>query len=164
MNYLVLWLISFLSFWGYVTWFIIKYGLPISWSDTFYVLRTEMQKRNAGYIFLGALWGLSIPMLPMAAEVNAPLFLPFVLIAFIGAAVAFKDNEMEYTVHMVSSYASVFTSILIFSLMYNLYILGGIWIGAIAAIYISETKNRIMWIESLTIMTGHIILLVKEIL
>jgi len=163
---LILWLISFIIFWGYATWYIAYHGIPLSWSDTYYRLKEIYGKRNIGYIMTGVLWGLTLPMIPIVVENHPFMFLALVLIAFIGAAPAFNDRRLEYIVHMVGSIGSVITAIIALALVYHLYLIAGILALIVFLLYTKtvKIKNSIMWIESIVIFSGHIVILFKDVL
>jgi len=162
---LVFWLISVFIFWGYALWYIFNHEIPKSWSDTFYRLGKIYGNRNKGYILTGVLWGLTLPIIPVAIEKHTFMFLVLCLIALIGSAPAFKDSKMEYNVHMFGSIGSVATAIVAFAVFYKLYIVAALLAIIVALLYTNIVKinNKIMWIESLVILSGHIIILLKDI-
>lgn len=163
---LVLWLISFISFWGYATWYIVKNGIPKSWSNTFYKLGEIYNNRNKGYIFTGILWLMALPLLPVALEGGHNLMFPVIsAIALIGAAPAFKDSKMEYWAHMIGSYVSVILGTLVFGISYNLWFVSILLLLLIAGLHFKwKPDNKTMWIESLVIFAGQVIVLIKDVL
>lgn len=160
---LILWIISFLIFWGYAAWYLSKHKADVSWSNTFYTLNEE--KKDKGYLLLGALWGTSFPLMPLVAEKTPFMLIPLGLIVLIGAAVAFKDDKSTYKAHMFGSYGSVITALLIFGVIY------GLWYVSISLalfiLYIHfkwKPYYEIKLIESIVIFAGHIIVLLKDVL
>ncbi len=161
----ILWMISFITFWGYATWYVIAHGVPTSWSDTFYRLQEFSGKKNMGYILTGVLWVMAMAMIPITVEKHPFMFLVLCLIMFIGAAPAFKSSSLENFVHMFGSIGSVLVSIVAFALLYQWYILATTLLLFVALTYKGTTiKNPTTWIESVVIFSGHIIILFKDVL
>ncbi len=91
---------------------------------------------------------MCLPLLPIALEAGHSLMFPVVCaIGLIGAAPAFKSSTMEYWAHMIGSYVSVGLGLLVFALSYKLYLLTGIEIALVLALYYelfnsNQLKNK----------------------
>lgn len=162
---IILWIMSVLIFWGYALWYLIKWGVPYSWSITFYELK-EKYKKNTGYVLSLVLFGTLFPMLPLVMDKHPLMFPALAAIGFIAAAPAYRKSKMELTVHMVGSIASVTIALLAFAFSYKLYIPAAIMAAAIILMYtkVLKIKNYITLIESMVIAAGHIIILLKDII
>ena len=108
MNELILPLISVLLFTIYNAISIIRFGIPESLSNTFYLWNSV--KKHLGYIFTGMMGGLTFTLLPAWLEVgnqvsswssylNCLILFACGSIMFVGVAPAFRSSKMEGTVH-----------------------------------------------------------------
>lgn len=173
---LILWSISAIIWWGFVIWYIFiskqkeesgKYALriPHSWSSTFYELK-ERYGKNKGYILLGTEFGYALPLIPIIIERSPLIALIAVLIVFTATAANYRDNNVAYSVHMTASISSVIAATILFGIIYHLWIFA-IPFAILTALVYSEKikiKNSITWIETATMLAGHIIILVKDVL
>lgn len=159
---IALWLISVVVFWGYAITYILFKGIPKSWSDTFY----QYKKKDDGYIFTLVLWIFAGFLMPIAVPTHNAMMLPLVAIMFVGAAPAFKGTRLEERVHVGGAITSVLSFLLVMMFSYELYAIGA---AALSFIILTETKvikipNKTMWVESLVIALGHIVVLFENVL
>lgn len=101
----------FLLYLGFI---ILKFGIPKSLSQSFYLL--EDIKHGLGYIFTIVLWGMAFTLLPV--WLSTPIgedweFLKFLCCAslcFVGAAPRFLDQDSK--VHTIAAITSAITGLL----------------------------------------------------
>ena len=97
------------------------FGIPKSLSETFYLYQNK--KRNLGYIFTGMMFTIALTLMPAWIEITEVIstwshyltVLPFLgagMIAFVGAAPAFRSCELESKVHTISATAAAVFSLL----------------------------------------------------
>lgn len=97
------------------------FGIPKSLSETFYLYQNK--KRNLGYIFTGMMFTVALTLMPAWIEITEVIstwshyltVLPFLgagMIAFVGAAPAFRSCELESKVHTISATAAAVFSLL----------------------------------------------------
>lgn len=133
---------SFLVFTSYVLYVCTKYGLPKSISDSYYIL-----KKKHRWVFTLILWGFAVPLIP--AGDSLLMVLAVMGIAFVGAAPAFKDFEVERRVHVMGATAGVVLG------MVSLWTEHGVWYVTVLyafmflVLLINNVKNVIFWIEVL---------------
>lgn len=116
---LVLTLISLLVFVTYNAAILGVFGVPKSLSESFYLLQSK--NKGLGYIFTGVMFIMAFTLMPACIEITEVVsdwshyltVLPFfgaAMIAFVGAAPAFRSCELESKVHTVAaSLAAVFS-------------------------------------------------------
>ena len=118
---LILTLVGILIFVVYNSVVIGKFGVPSSLSASFYLWNGV--KKNLGYIFTGMMFAVSMLLMPAWLEITEVIsswshnltVLPFfgaAMIAFVGAAPAFRSCEMESKVHTISATAAAVFSLL----------------------------------------------------
>lgn len=135
----ILSIISFLVFTGYLLYVALRYGITQSISASYYKLKGK-------WLFTIALWGFSIPL--MIAAAKPLIFLAGAGICFTGAAPS-TSFKMEERWHIGSSVAGIVFGIL------GIWIhLGMWWIPAIQAVFtlifvLLKVKNYTWWIETL---------------
>lgn len=97
------------------------FGIPKSLSETFYLYQNK--KSGIGYIFTGMMFILALLLMPAWLEITEVIsswshnltVLPFfgaAMIAFVGAAPAFRSCELESKVHIISATAAAVFSLL----------------------------------------------------
>ena len=97
------------------------FGIPKSLSETFYLY--QKKRRNLGYIFTGMMFTVALTLIPAWIEITEVIstwshyltVLPFLgaaMIAFVGAAPAFRSCELESKVHTISATAAAVFSLL----------------------------------------------------
>ena len=161
---LILWSISML-WWVYVIWYIIKFGLPSTWSSTFYTIKNRYGK-HIGYALLGMEFIYCLPLIPIVIERSGLMALALVGVAFLATASDYRRDVLSLTVHMVGAIGSVILALLLFGILYNLWLFTIPF--AILIILLStekiKLKNYTTWIETATMLAGHIIILIKDVL
>lgn len=106
---LILAITAFIIFLTYNIVTVVKFGMPSSLSDTFYLI--ENKKKNLGYIFTGMMWSMAFLLMPAWIAITDAMpgwehyltVLPFLSaagIAFVGSAPAFRNVGVENKVHM----------------------------------------------------------------
>jgi hypothetical protein len=138
----IVWAIMVVVFVAYVSFIWIKYGVQKSISDSYYRL-PEKQK----YLFTLFCWGFSIP-----AIILGNCFLMFLAgtgICFVGAAAAFKGNEMEHWVHMAGAYTGVLLSQIAIWNNFDLWSINVAFVAGALPIMLCGIKNKIWYVEIL---------------
>lgn len=131
----------FLVFTGYVIKVVLDAGVLKSISESFYHL--EPKKR---WIFTLSMWGFAIPVLIVG---DTPLmFFAGAGICFVGAAAAFKGDDMTMKVHVVGAVSGVALS------MASLWLDFHMWYFPVsfcicAILLFLTVKNYTWWIEIL---------------
>lgn len=121
MTVLILTLIGMLFFTVYNIVILYKFGVPVSLSDSFYLLNGV--KKGLGFLFTAMMVSMAFCLMPGWLEITETITswsknftaLPFLAaagIAFVGAAPAFRKNEVEKLVHGISAYLAAAFSIL----------------------------------------------------
>lgn len=97
------------------------FGIPKSLSETFYLYQNK--RSGLGYIFTGMMFTVALTLMPAWIEITEVIstwshyltVLPFfgaAMIAFVGAAPAFRSCELESKVHVISATAAAVFSLL----------------------------------------------------
>jgi hypothetical protein len=97
------------------------FGIPKSLSETFYLYQNK--RSGLGYIFTGMMFTVALTLMPAWIEITEVIstwshyltVLPFLgagMIAFVGAAPAFRSCELESKVHTISATAAAVFSLL----------------------------------------------------
>lgn len=97
------------------------FGIPKSLSETFYLYQNK--KKYLGYIFTGMMFIVALTLMPAWIEITEVIstwshyltVLPFLgagMIAFVGAAPAFRSCKLESKVHTISATAAAVFSLL----------------------------------------------------
>ncbi len=96
---------------------IARYSVPVSLSETFYLLRTD--SKVACYCFTAMMWSVAFLLLPAWIEVSEAVgtweryftflaFLAAAAICFVGGAPAFRELSIESKVHSISAKLAAF--------------------------------------------------------
>lgn len=139
-------------FLSYISYIVIKYGIQKSISDSYYRLPYKLKP-----LFTFFCWGVSLPAMIIG---STPLmFLAGSGIAFVGAASAFDDDKMTFTVHMASAFIGVILS------QISIWVDFGMWYLTISFIVLSTIilllRRKIKyfwWIEILAFILIFIVL------
>lgn len=176
--------VAFLIFIIYNVALFIQFGIPKSLSDSFYLYKDKCYKskyNHLGYIFTVFMFLMAMMLMPGWLEISDMwsewsmhlTFLAFFTagaICFVGAAPAFRDNEMEGKVHSISAKICAATALLwCFIVCWNIaYVpaIGAI-IPAIVGVCTKTWKTaQVYWLEMMafgatfaTIITAAAILL-----
>lgn len=121
MTILILTLIGIFFFTVYNIVILYKFGVPVSLSDSFYLLNGT--KKGLGFLFTAMMVSMAFCLMPGWLEITETITswssnftaLPFLAaagIAFVGAAPAFRKNEVEKLVHGISAYLAAAFAIL----------------------------------------------------
>jgi 4-amino-4-deoxy-L-arabinose transferase-like glycosyltransferase len=140
---------SIVLFTVYIAWMVLKYGIPDSISETFYIL--EERKKGLGWIFTTWCWAVSFTLFPYWVEISSEntQFLPFFAafgLCLVGVAPQFKEEGTVRKLHFIGASASGVCSILALCL-------SGLWIyplfaAPITAYFIYTNKREwLFWIE-----------------
>lgn len=83
-----------------------KFRIPVSLSDTHYLLIEENKKNQV--IFTIILWAISLPLLIYGLDItpkscSSIIFVTAVALMFVGASPFFKKNKTENLVHTISA-------------------------------------------------------------
>jgi len=161
-------LISILSFFSYVVYIWIKYGIHTSISASWYSLK-EKQK----WLFTAWTWGFALPLTIAAMLVGGGWFAFFggAFISIVGAAPRnwdganrFLENlfglrEGEKRVHKFFAYAGVLISQVSLAIEFEAYLANIIFV-VLSSILLLSTNKAIWWIEKIAY-TSYFIIVAK---
>lgn len=155
-----------------------KFGVPSSLSETYYLFNKI--KKGCGIIFTVMMFIIAICLMPgwiaitenITTWSNNFVFLPFITaasFAFIGAAPAFKDNELDYKVHIGSTcIAAVSATIWCCAICYHIaWIILPLWLTILWSIaFITKTykTSSIYWWEMAAIASTLTTIIIESIL
>lgn len=173
-----------ISFWGYIIYILIKYGILPSVSDSYYALplkgtysRPKIIKENGSYSFekmvlipnrdLFRLFTLSFSLPAMIIGLNLSTgsdfqFLMFLAgsgIAFVGAAPDFKSLKTEEIVHVVAALTGVICNTLFLFIVFTQYwYIPALFVVTGLPIYFmkKKIKNTTYWVELMSFATFSI--------
>ena len=154
---MILIIVSLIIFTTYLIWIISKYGLLPSISDSYYKLKED----KLDFVFTLFIWYVSLSTIFIA---STPLmFGAGSLIAFVGAATAFKDDNLTKKVHTISAISGILFGIMSLLLEFNDYIFPVIFLNLFLIIVISNTKNKIYWVEIVAFYSIYFSLLINKL-
>lgn len=142
---IILMLISFLIFNGYLLLVYWKVGIQKDVSTSFYAL--EKRFKNWKWIFTFAIWGSMFPIAIVGVEITPFFWWAAAFIMFVGAAPAFKQ-KLTRTVHLIGAIGGIAFSVLAF-------IVTSPWLAVLcllAPMGIIKAKNynnNTWWIETI---------------
>lgn len=175
MTILTLTIIGMVLFTIYNVCIVSKFGIPVSLSDSFYLLNGV--KKGLGFIFTAMMVSIAFCLMPGWLEITETITswsknftaLPFLAaagIAFVGAAPAFRKNEVEKLVHGISAYLTAAFSILwICIVCYEVaLIVLPISVFVIVALGLSTKtlkSSKIYWLEMLAFLATFATILIE---
>lgn len=134
-----------LSFIGYLSFIVNRYGVLPSISDSYY----EMKNDNlfGGGLFTLFIWSLSFPLIIVGN--TSLMFFAGAFLAFVGAATAFKDLKMTRRVHTIGAVGGIGFGFLSMVLDFQLNEITYFMLLASLILYLLKIKNLIWWVEVL---------------
>lgn len=175
MTILTLTIIGMVLFTIYNVCIVSKFGIPVSLSDSFYLLNGV--KKGLGFIFTAMMVSMAFCLMPGWLEITESITswsknftaLPFLAaagIAFVGAAPAFRKNEVEKLVHGISAYlAAAFSILWICIVCYEVaLIVLPISVFVIIALGLSTKtlkSSKIYWLEMLAFLATFATILIE---
>lgn len=175
MTILTLTIIGMVLFTIYNVCIVSKFGIPVSLSDSFYLLNEV--KKGLGFIFTAMMVSMAFCLMPGWLEITETITswsknftaLPFLAaagIAFVGAAPAFRKNEVEKLVHGISAYlAAAFSILWICIVCYEVaLIVLPISVFVIIALGLSTKtlkSSKIYWLEMLAFLATFATILIE---
>lgn len=175
MTILTLTIIGMVLFTIYNVCIVSKFGIPVSLSDSFYLLNGV--KKGLGFIFTAMMVSMAFCLMPGWLEITETITswsknftaLPFLAaagIAFVGAAPAFRKNEVEKLVHGISAYlAAAFSILWICIVCYEVaLIVLPISVFVIIALGLSTKtlkSSKIYWLEMLAFLATFATILIE---
>lgn len=175
MTILTLTIIGMVLFTIYNVCIVSKFGIPVSLSDSFYLLNGV--KKGLGFIFTAMMVSMAFCLMPGWLEITETITswsknftaLPFLTaagIAFVGAAPAFRKNEVEKLVHGISAYlAAAFSILWICIVCYEVaLIVLPISVFVIVALGLSTKtlkSSKIYWLEMLAFLSTFATILIE---
>lgn len=136
--------ISILVFITYMGYIVNKYGVQESISASYYCLPPNRQ-----FLFTAFCWFYSTPIL--LSFTTPLLFLSISCVAMVGAAAAFRGDELINKVHMTCAFGSVlFLQLsIIFDFKMWLISLVSLLISGSLMLFKSKIKNAVWWAETI---------------
>ena len=102
-----LFLISLVSFLGYMTFIILKYGIPASISETYYLL----PKKIGHVVFWFWTLAVALPLMIFGAEISPEFFPSKFLIYFCGVMLIFVGTAAQFKEDFVRKFHFIFAGI-----------------------------------------------------
>lgn len=134
-----------LSFVGYISFIVNKYGVLPSISESYYKMKGD--KLFGGGLFTLFIWSLSLPLIIIG---DTPLmFFAGAFLSFVGAASAFKDLKMTKRVHTIGAVGGIGFGFLSMILDFQLNEITFFMLLGSLILYLLKIKNLIWWVEIL---------------
>lgn len=134
-----------LSFVGYISFIVNKYGVLPSISESYYKMKSD--KLFGGGLFTLFIWSLSLPLIIIG---DTPLmFFAGAFLSFVGAASAFKDLKMTKRVHTIGAVGGIGFGFLSMILDFQLNEITFFMLLGSLILYLLKIKNLIWWVEIL---------------
>lgn len=134
-----------LSFVGYISFIVNKYGVLPSISESYYKMKGD--KLFGGGLFTLFIWSLSLPLIIIG---DTPLmFFAGAFLSFVGAATAFKDLKMTKRVHTIGAVGGIGFGFLSMILDFQLNEITFFMLLGSLILYLLKIKNLIWWVEIL---------------
>lgn len=134
-----------LSFVGYISFIVNKYGVLPSISESYYKMKGD--KLFGGGLFTLFIWSLSLPLIIIG---DTPLmFFAGAFLSFVGAASAFKDLKMTKRVHTIGAVGGIGFGFLSMVLDFQLNEITFFMLLGSLILYLLKIKNLIWWVEIL---------------
>ncbi len=134
-----------LSFVGYISFIVNKYGVLPSISESYYKMKDD--KLFGGGLFTLFIWSLSLPLIIIG---DTPLmFFAGAFLSFVGAASAFKDLKMTKRVHTIGAVGGIGFGFLSMIIDFQLFELTYFMVVLSLSLFLLKTKNLIWWVEIL---------------
>lgn len=134
-----------LSFVGYISFIINRYGVLPSISESYYKMKND--NLFGGGLFTLFIWSLSFPLIIVGN--TSLMFFAGAFLAFVGAATAFKDLEMTKRVHTIGAVGGIGFGFLSMVLDFQLNEITYFMLLASLILYLLKIKNLIWWVEVL---------------
>ena len=155
-------IISFLTMWGYIAYYLSKVGVLSSHSNSYFALKQ-------GWLFYASMTVTAFTLLPVALELTPePLqilaFLTVAPIAAVAAAANYKGDTMESKVHFTSAKIAGIASMLWAGYMaysYSWWLLAAV--GALGVVFYLLNKKfdkPVLFLEYLVFSYPYVILLI----
>jgi hypothetical protein len=134
-----------LSFVGYISFIVNRYGVLPSISESYYKMKDD--KLFGGSLFTLFIWSLSLPLIIIG---DTPLmFFAGAFLSFVGAASAFKDLKMTKRVHTIGAVGGIGFGFLSMVLDFQLNEITFFMLLGSLILYLLKIKNLIWWVEIL---------------
>lgn len=134
-----------LSFVGYISFIVNRYGVLPSISESYYKMKDD--KLFGGSLFTLFIWSLSLPLIIIG---NTPLmFFAGAFLSFVGAASAFKDLKMTKRVHNIGAIGGIGFGFLSMIIDFQLFELTYFMVVLSLSLFLLKIKNLIWWVEIL---------------
>jgi hypothetical protein len=175
MTILILTLIGIFFFTVYNIVILYKFGVPVSLSDSFYLLNGI--KKGLGFLFTAMMVSMAFCLMPGWLEITETITswssnftaLPFLAaagIAFVGAAPAFRKNEVEKLVHGISAYlAAAFAILWICIVCYEVALIVlpiSVFVIVVLGLSTKTLKSsKIYWLEMLAFLATFATILIE---
>ena len=140
---IAMFIVSLVTFFTYVPFIWIKYGVQTSISDSYYAL----QKDNLGYLFTLFCFLFAYPLAMVAGNIFVTP--AAMLICLVGVARGFKDSKVLKIAHMFGAYTGVALSQIGIWVSYDMWYVTLAFIGISGLLFILDVKDKIWWVEIL---------------
>lgn len=134
-----------LSFVGYISFIVNRYGVLPSISESYYKMKDD--NLFGGGLFTLFIWSLSLPLIIIGS--TSLMFFAGAFLAFVGAATAFKDLKMTRRVHNIGAIGGIGFGFLSMIIDFQLFELTYFMVVLSLTLFLLKTKNLIWWIEIL---------------
>ena len=134
-----------LSFVGYISFIINRYGVLPSISESYYKMKND--NLFGGGLFTLFIWSLSFPLIIVGN--TSLMFFAGAFLAFVGAATAFKDLKMTRRVHNIGAIGGIGFGFLSMIIDFKLNEITYFMLLASLILYLLKIKNLIWWVEVL---------------
>lgn len=158
--------LSITLFVSYVIWFIKKWGLLPSISDSYYKYYKEDKNIikwipiKMKYLFTFFVWGFSFTAL--ISNPTPLLFFAITSLGITGVSPAFKDDDLTHKLHIYGAYGGVGLSQLSIIFEHHMWYISALFLLLSIIIFLLSKykglKNKILWVELLAFMTMFIAL------
>ena len=134
-----------LSFVGYISFIVNRYGVLPSISDSYYKMKDD--NLMGGSLFTFFIWSLSFPLIIVGN--TSLMFFAGAFLGFVGVATAFKDLKMTRRVHNIGAIGGIGFGFLSMIIDFQLFELSFFMVVFSLSLFLLKTKNLIWWIEIL---------------
>lgn len=150
-------LYSGFAFISYLSYVIYKFGILNAISASYYEL-----KKLSKSLFTLFIWSISFPITIVGVSETPLMFFAGAFLSFVGAAPHYKQ-ELEGKIHYVGALAGISFGFLALLIVFQQFMLSGIFLVFSLYALLTKMKNYFWWIEILAFITIYIGLLLHKL-